>query len=75
MSGNGALVRVRDLHKVFRRGSERIDVLQGVSLDLLAGDFLALMGPSVIGAGRPGARGRGAGTRPGIGRPAAAAGR
>ena len=43
------LVQVRDLHKVFRRGSERIDVLQGVTLDLPKGDFLALMGPSGSG--------------------------
>ena len=49
MSENGALVRVRNLHKVFRRGAERIDVLQGVTLDLPAGDFLALMGPSGSG--------------------------
>jgi len=27
--GDGVLVTVRDLHKEFRRGSERIDVLQG----------------------------------------------
>ena len=43
------LVRVRDVHKVYHRGSERIDVLQGVSLDLEAGEFLALMGPSGSG--------------------------
>ncbi len=49
MSENGALVQVRNLHKVFRRGSERIDVLQGATLDLPAGDFLALMGPSGSG--------------------------
>ena len=49
MSDNGALVQVRNLHKVFRRGSERIDVLQGVTLDLPKGDFLALMGPSGSG--------------------------
>jgi putative ABC transport system ATP-binding protein len=49
MSDNGALVQVRNLHKVFRRGSERIDVLQGVTLDLPPGDFLALMGPSGSG--------------------------
>ena len=49
MSDNGALVEVRDLHKEFRRGSERIDVLQGLSLEMPEGDFLALMGPSGSG--------------------------
>ena len=44
-----ALVTVRDLHKVFHRGGERIDVLQGVNLDIPEGDFLALMGPSGSG--------------------------
>jgi putative ABC transport system ATP-binding protein len=43
------LVRTVGLHKEFRRGSERIDVLQGVDLDVEAGDFLALMGPSGSG--------------------------
>jgi len=43
------LVQVRDVHKVFHRGSERIDVLQGLDLDIPAGDFLALMGPSGSG--------------------------
>ena len=43
------LVKVRDLHKVYFRGSERIDVLQGVTLDIPQGDFLALMGPSGSG--------------------------
>ena len=49
MSTNGQLVQVRDLHKEFRRGSERIDVLQGVTLDIPTGDYLALMGPSGSG--------------------------
>jgi putative ABC transport system ATP-binding protein len=44
-----ALVRIRDVHKYYTRGSERIDVLKGVSLDIPAGDFLALMGPSGSG--------------------------
>ena len=44
-----ALVTVRDLHKVFHRGGERIDVLQGVNLEIPQGDFLALMGPSGSG--------------------------
>ena len=43
------LVTVRDVHKVYRRGSERIDVLQGVNLEIPSGDFLALMGPSGSG--------------------------
>src|SRR5215217_2138933 len=44
-----SLVAVRDLHKVFQRGGQRIDVLQGVNLDIPEGDFLALMGPSGSG--------------------------
>jgi putative ABC transport system ATP-binding protein len=43
------LVNIRDLHKVYFRGTERIDVLQGVTLDIPQGDFLALMGPSGSG--------------------------
>jgi putative ABC transport system ATP-binding protein len=43
------LVKVRDLHKVYYRGGEQIDVLQGVTLDIPSGDFLALMGPSGSG--------------------------
>ena len=44
-----SLVTIRDLHKVYNRGGERIDVLQGVNLDIPPGDFLALMGPSGSG--------------------------
>ena len=43
------LVKVRDLHKVYYRGSEQIDVLQGITLDIPSGDFLALMGLSGSG--------------------------
>jgi putative ABC transport system ATP-binding protein len=43
------LVRIRELHKVYFRGNERIDVLQGVNLEIPPGDFLALMGPSGSG--------------------------
>ena len=43
------LVTIRDVHKEYRRGSERIDVLQGVNLDIAPGEFLALMGPSGSG--------------------------
>jgi putative ABC transport system ATP-binding protein len=43
------LVKFRSVHKVYYRGSEQIDVLRGVSLDIPRGDFLALMGPSGSG--------------------------
>ena len=43
------LVRARNVHKTFRRGSERIEVLQGLNLEIGKGGFLALMGPSGSG--------------------------
>ena len=43
------LVRVRGVHKTFVRGSEKIDVLQGLDLEVGRGEFLALMGPSGSG--------------------------
>ena len=43
------LVKINNVHKYFTRGSERIDVLQGVNLEIHPGDFLALMGPSGSG--------------------------
>jgi putative ABC transport system ATP-binding protein len=46
---SNSLVSVRDLHKVFQRGGQRIDVLQGVNLDIPEGDYLSLMGPSGSG--------------------------
>src|SRR5215510_3582438 len=44
-----SLVQIRNIHKHFTRGTERIEVLKGVSLDIPQGDFLALMGPSGSG--------------------------
>ena len=43
------LVEVRDLYKSFTRGSETIEVLMDLNLDVEAGEFLALMGPSGSG--------------------------
>lgn len=43
------IVEVSDLHKHFRRGSEQIDVLNDLNLDVPEGEFLALMGPSGSG--------------------------
>jgi putative ABC transport system ATP-binding protein len=47
--GSDSLVRVRGLDKKYHRGSEEIDVLQGLNLDVDAGDFVAFMGPSGSG--------------------------
>jgi putative ABC transport system ATP-binding protein len=44
-----AMVRVENLHKYFERGSERIDVLNGLNLEVPESEFLALMGPSGSG--------------------------
>ncbi|MHB1617050.1 MAG: ABC transporter ATP-binding protein [Metallibacterium sp.] len=43
------LIEIRDLGKTYRRGKQQIPVLQGVNLDVAAGDFFALMGPSGSG--------------------------
>jgi putative ABC transport system ATP-binding protein len=44
-----AIVEVRNLYKSFTRGTERIDVLMGLNLDVAEGEFMALMGPSGSG--------------------------
>jgi putative ABC transport system ATP-binding protein len=43
------IVRIAGLHKYFRRGSEQIDVLNDLTLEVPEGEFLALMGPSGSG--------------------------
>ena len=46
---NTPIVRVEHVHKYFRRGSERVDVLQDLTLEVPEGEFLGLMGPSGSG--------------------------
>ncbi len=48
-SGNGLLVDVKSVDKVFKRGSEEVHVLGGLDLEIPQGEFLALMGPSGSG--------------------------
>jgi putative ABC transport system ATP-binding protein len=44
-----AIVRVTAVHKYFRRGSEQIDVLNDLNMEVAEGEFLGLMGPSGSG--------------------------
>ena len=43
------LVEIKDVFKEYRRDQVRVPVLEGISLDVEKGDFLALMGPSGSG--------------------------
>jgi putative ABC transport system ATP-binding protein len=49
MQADGHLVKAERVGKVFHRGSEEIHVLNDLSLEVPAGEFLALMGPSGSG--------------------------
>ncbi len=43
------MVRVHDVHKSYVRGRQKVEVLHGLTLEIPAGDFVALMGPSGSG--------------------------
>ena len=47
--GNGALIRIAGVHKVYDAGATSVHALRGVDLDVAAGEFLAIMGPSGSG--------------------------
>jgi putative ABC transport system ATP-binding protein len=42
-------VEIRNLYKSYRRGDQRLPILEDISLDIFEGEFLALMGPSGSG--------------------------
>ena len=43
------LIETRDLWKTYQMGSEEIHALQGVSMEIERGDYVAIMGPSGSG--------------------------
>ncbi|GJQ28780.1 MAG: macrolide ABC transporter ATP-binding protein [Phycisphaerae bacterium] len=43
------VIRVRDLHKVYRVGAEKVYALRGVDLDIQRNEFVAIMGASGSG--------------------------
>jgi putative ABC transport system ATP-binding protein len=44
-----AIVSLRDVVKTYTRGKQQVEVLHHLSLEIAAGDFVALMGPSGSG--------------------------
>jgi putative ABC transport system ATP-binding protein len=48
-NGKSPIVEISGLSKSYRRGSQVIPVLEDITLDIAAGEFLALMGPSGSG--------------------------
>jgi len=44
-----AMVQVRNVHKSYVRGKQKVEVLHGLTLEIPKGDFVALMGPSGSG--------------------------
>lgn len=49
MTQSPKCVEVHNVHKSFRRGSETVDVLNGLNLEVDEGEFVSLMGPSGSG--------------------------
>ena len=49
MTTEGTLIDIRQLHRVYEVGSDKVHALNGVDLDIAAGEYVAIMGPSGSG--------------------------
>ena len=49
MSDAPVIIAIRDLHKIYHVGDVDVAALRGVSLDVIRGEFLAVVGPSGSG--------------------------
>jgi putative ABC transport system ATP-binding protein len=47
--GGGPIVELRDVRRDYSVGTDRVHALQGVTLDVAAGDYVAIVGPSGCG--------------------------
>jgi putative ABC transport system ATP-binding protein len=48
-SDHGALIRIRDLHRVYQVGESEVRALDGVDLEIATNEYVAIMGPSGSG--------------------------
>ena len=49
LSPDGAMIRMRDIRKVYSTGRVDVEALRGLNLDIAANDYVAIVGPSGSG--------------------------